>query len=145
MRGLGGGRRVGQCTERASLPRVNRTKRRGLHGTGILVINIKKLNSPVTLCLTKTKIKALKLISSSRIDVDGLRHRILCTRTSLKRPGPLYNTHEIRNLGDSMGIRMCPFHLSGGGTKRLVEGCSVIMSKYSGFTAHCLLGSMYGT
>lgn len=109
----------------------------------MLVMNIKKLNSPVTLCLTNTKINAVKLTSSSRIDLDGLRERVLCARRRINSLGTVYTSVQVDTLGERVGIGTYPKELDGRGTHSLVNRCSVVISNYSGFTAQCLLDSIY--
>lgn len=71
----------------------------------MLVIKINKLKSPVTLCLTNTKINAVKLVSSSAIDRAGLRQRILCDRPRVKLSGTRRTGLHLRTLGSSVHIR----------------------------------------
>lgn len=134
---------IRECGHRVVLPRLKRGKRRQLRRTGILVINMNNLKSPITLCLAKTKMNAVKLVSSSIMDIDGLRHRMLCDRTRMNVPGTVRTGGHLRTLGRSMRVGTCPAELAGRGTSRVVHACSVVVSKYSGFTAHCLVGSVY--
>lgn len=136
-------RRIRQCTHRLVLGNINIGKRGHLLTSDILVVNTNKLNSPITLCLTTTKINHVKLISNSVISLDGLRHRVVRAATQIGRPGIRSTTTTVHRLGPSIAISACCRLISTGGVTNLVRTCSLIVRTASGFTTGFLVGSTY--
>lgn len=112
-------------------------------GNGILVVNTNKLKTPTTVCLTTTKINAVNVISTSRMSLSGLRERVVRKATSIKGTGMGSTGRAVGTVGPSIRIGACHVFMSTSGVERLVESCSFVVSKASGFPTGFLVGSTY--
>lgn len=117
--------------------------RGGLLGTGILVVKTNKLKTPTTLCLTTTNIKAVKVTSTSRMSLSGLRQRIVRAATSINGLGMRSTTRAVGTVGPSIAMGACRAFMSSDGVVSLVGSCSFVLSKASGFPTGFLVGSTY--
>lgn len=136
-------RRVRHCSHRVVLGRINTGKRGGLLGKGMLVVNTNNLNTPTTVCLTTTNIKAVNVISTSRMSLSGLRERVVRDATSVKGTGMGSTGRAVGTVGPSIRMGACQVFMSTSGVHRLVQRCSFVVSKASGFPTGFLVGSTY--
>lgn len=137
------GRRLRECSERVVLGRINTGKRGGLLGTGILVVNTNKLNTPTTVCLTTTNMNAVKVTSTSRISLSGLRERVVRSARSVNGPGIRSTGRAVRTVGPSIAMGACRAFIADRGVLSLMGRCSFVVSNASGFPTGFLVGSTY--